>query len=99
MTHLPKGTKVLLACHGHGCPFAKKTFAAPKSGKLALASVLKQAPPQPGHSTVDHPDHRAPTRWARWSIFTDPVGQVPDGDVPVPATRRAHSVGLRPLVP
>ena len=51
VTHLPKGAKVLLACHGHGCPFAKKTFAAPKSGKLALASALKKRHLSP-HSTV-----------------------------------------------
>lgn len=51
LTHLPKGSKVLLACHGHGCPFAKKTFSAPKRGRLALAPALKKRHLSP-HSTV-----------------------------------------------
>ncbi|HXD67193.1 MAG TPA: hypothetical protein VNV17_21380, partial [Solirubrobacteraceae bacterium] len=51
LTHLPKGSKIALACHGHGCPFAKKTFSAPKSGKLALASALKKRHLSP-HATV-----------------------------------------------
>ena len=51
LSHLPKGSKVTLSCHGHGCPFAKKTFSTPKSGKLALASALKKRHLTPG-STV-----------------------------------------------
>ena len=51
LTHLPKGAKIALACRGHGCPFAKKTFSAPKSGKLALASALKKRHLSP-HATV-----------------------------------------------
>ena len=51
LSHLPKGSKVLLLCMGHGCPFGKKTFSAPKSGKLALASALKKRHLSP-HSTV-----------------------------------------------
>ncbi len=51
VSHLPKGSKISLTCHGHGCPFSKKTFSAPKSGKLALASVLKKRHLSP-HSTV-----------------------------------------------
>ena len=51
LSRLPKGSKVTLSCHGHGCPFAKKTFSSPKSGKLALASALKKRHLTPG-STV-----------------------------------------------
>ena len=51
VTHLPKGSKVVLLCHGHGCPFGKKTYSAPKNGKLALASALKKRHLSP-HSTV-----------------------------------------------
>ncbi|MGZ4243957.1 MAG: hypothetical protein ACXVSE_06675 [Solirubrobacteraceae bacterium] len=51
LSHLPKGSKVALSCHGHGCPFSKKTFSTPKSGKLALASALKKRHLRPG-STV-----------------------------------------------
>jgi streptogramin lyase len=50
-THLPKGAKVLLACHGHGCPFGKKMYSAPRSGKLALAAALKRRHLSP-HTTV-----------------------------------------------
>jgi CSLREA domain-containing protein len=48
---LPKKSKVALLCHGHGCPFAKRTFSAPKNRKLALAPSLKQGHLSP-HSTV-----------------------------------------------
>ena len=51
LSRLPKGSKVTLSCHGHGCPFAKRTFSTPKSGKLALASALKKRHLTPG-STV-----------------------------------------------
>jgi streptogramin lyase len=51
LSRLPKGSKVTLSCHGHGCPFSKKTFSTPKSGKLALASALKKRHLTPG-STV-----------------------------------------------
>jgi streptogramin lyase len=39
---LPRGSRVALLCHGHGCPFSKRTFAAPKHGKLQVAPALKQ---------------------------------------------------------
>jgi streptogramin lyase len=48
LSRLPKGSKVTLSCHGHGCPFSKKTFSTPKSGKLALASALKKRHLTPG---------------------------------------------------
>ena len=51
LSRLPRGSKVTLSCHGHGCPFAKKTFSTPKNGKLALASALKKRHLTPG-STV-----------------------------------------------
>ncbi len=51
LSHLPKGSKVTLSCHGHGCPFAKKTFTTPKNSKLALAEALKKRHLTPG-STV-----------------------------------------------
>jgi hypothetical protein len=49
---LPKKSKVTVICRGHGCPFSKRTFSAPKHGKLALASALKQRHLSP-HSTVE----------------------------------------------
>jgi streptogramin lyase len=49
---LPRGSHVALVCHGHGCPFSKRTFAAPKHGKLQLAAALKQRH-LAIHSTVD----------------------------------------------
>ena len=75
VTHLPKGAKVLLACHGHGCPFAKKTFAAPKSGKLALASALKKRHLSP-HSTVTI-QITAPNEVGEVVIFTIMSGKSP----------------------
>ena len=48
LSRLPKGSKVTLSCHGRGCPFSKKSFSAPKNGKLALASVLKKRHLSPG---------------------------------------------------
>ena len=75
VTHLPKGAKVMLACHGHGCPFAKKTFAAPKSGKLALASALKKRHLSP-HSTVTI-QITAPNEVGEVVIFTIMSGKSP----------------------
>jgi streptogramin lyase len=49
---LPHGSRVALLCHGHGCPFSKRTFAAPKHGKLQLAPPLKQRH-LAVHSTVE----------------------------------------------
>ncbi len=49
---LPRGSRVALVCHGHGCPFSKRAFAAPKHGKLQLAPALKQRH-LAIHSTVD----------------------------------------------
>jgi hypothetical protein len=37
---LPAKAHVALVCRGGGCPFAKKSFAAPKHGELALAPAL-----------------------------------------------------------
>ncbi|HEX3978678.1 MAG TPA: hypothetical protein VHW96_20575 [Solirubrobacteraceae bacterium] len=75
LTHLPTGSKVLLACHGHGCPFAKKTFSAPKSGKLALASALKKRHLSP-HSTVTI-QITAPNEVGEVVIFTIVSGKPP----------------------
>jgi streptogramin lyase len=49
---LPRGSLVALLCHGHGCPFSKRTFAAPKHGKLQLAPALKKRH-LAVHSTVE----------------------------------------------
>jgi streptogramin lyase len=75
VTHLPKGSKVLLACHGHGCPFAKKTFSAPKSGKLALASALKKRHLSPD-STVTV-QITAPNEVGEVVVFTIVSGKSP----------------------
>jgi hypothetical protein len=42
LSGLPKGAHVTLLCDGHGCPFSKRSFAAPKHGKLQLAPALQQ---------------------------------------------------------
>ncbi|HEX3978677.1 MAG TPA: fibronectin type III domain-containing protein [Solirubrobacteraceae bacterium] len=49
---LPRKSHVAVVCHGHGCPFAKKSFARPKRGKLDVAPALKQRHLTVG-STVD----------------------------------------------
>ncbi|HEX3977771.1 MAG TPA: hypothetical protein VHW96_16000 [Solirubrobacteraceae bacterium] len=75
LMHLPKGSKVLLSCHGHGCPFAKKTFSAPKSGKLALAPALKKRHLSP-HSTVTI-QITAPNEVGEVIVFTITSGKSP----------------------
>ena len=75
VTHLPKGSKVVLLCHGHGCPFAKKTYSAPKNGKLALASALKKRHLSP-HSTVTI-KITAPNQVGEVVIFTIVSGKSP----------------------
>lgn len=75
LTHLPKGAKVALLCHGHGCPFAKKTFSAPKNGKLALASALKKRHLRP-HSTVTI-QITAPNEVGEVIVFTIVSGKSP----------------------
>jgi streptogramin lyase len=75
LAHLPKGSKVALACHGHGCPFAKKTFAAPKNGKLALASALKKRHLAP-HTTVTL-QITAPSEVGEVVVFTIRSGKSP----------------------
>jgi streptogramin lyase len=75
LTHLPKGSKVLLSCHGHGCPLHKKTFSAPKSGKLALASALKKRHLSP-HSTVSV-QITAPNEVGEVVVFTIVSGKSP----------------------
>ncbi len=75
VTHLPKGSKVVLLCHGHGCPFGKKTFSAPKHGKLALASALKKRHLSP-HSTVTI-QITAPNEVGEVVVFTIVSGKSP----------------------
>jgi streptogramin lyase len=74
-TRLPTGSKVLLSCHGHGCPFAKKTFAAPKSGKLELAPALHKRHLSP-HSTVTI-QITAPNEVGEVVVFTIVSGKSP----------------------
>jgi hypothetical protein len=52
MSSLPHASRVTVVCHGGGCPFAKKGFAAPKHGALDIAPALKQHHLSVG-STVD----------------------------------------------
>ena len=89
LTHLPKGSKVLLACHGHGCPFAKKTLLRPQERQAGARFRAQEAPSQPPLDGND-PDHRA-QRGGRGRRLHDPGGQVPHGNVPVPAAGRAHA--------
>ncbi len=52
MSGLPHASRVTVICHGGGCPFAKKAFAAPKHGALDVAPALGQHHLSVG-STVD----------------------------------------------
>jgi hypothetical protein len=49
---LPRRSHVAVVCRGGGCPFAKKSFAPSKRGKLDVAPALKQRHLSVG-STVD----------------------------------------------
>jgi hypothetical protein len=49
---LPRKSHVAVVCRGGGCPFAKKSFARSKRGKLDVAPALKQRHLSVG-STVD----------------------------------------------
>lgn len=49
---LPHRSQLAVVCRGSGCPFARKSFAAPKRGRLDLARALKQRHLGVG-STVD----------------------------------------------
>jgi hypothetical protein len=42
LSGLPRRSHVALLCTGGGCPFPRRTFAAPGSGRLELAPALKQ---------------------------------------------------------
>jgi streptogramin lyase len=75
LTHLPKGSKVVLSCKGHGCPFASKRFSAPKSGKLALASALHKRHLSP-HSAVTI-QITAPNEVGEVVVFTIVSGKSP----------------------
>jgi CSLREA domain-containing protein len=72
---LPKKSKVALICHGHGCPFSKRTFSAPKHGKLLLAPALKQRHLSP-HATVEL-DITAPNDVGEVVVFTIVSGKQP----------------------
>ncbi len=52
MSGLPRKSHVAVVCRGGGCPFARKSFAAPKRGKLDVAPALKQRHLSVG-STID----------------------------------------------
>ncbi len=75
LTGLPKKSRVTLLCNGHGCPFAKRSFNAPKRGKLPLASVLKQSHLSP-HTTVEL-EITAPNDIGEVVIFTVIGGKQP----------------------
>jgi CSLREA domain-containing protein len=72
---LPKKSKVALICRGHGCPFSKRTFSAPKHGKLLLAPALKQRHLSP-HATVEL-DITAPNDVGEVVVFTVVSGKQP----------------------
>jgi hypothetical protein len=48
---LPSNPKVNVLCHGHGCPFSKRTFA-PHGKQLKLASSFKHSHLTP-HATLE----------------------------------------------
>ena len=52
LSGLRRKSRVTVVCHGGGCPFGHKSFAAPKHGSLDLAPALKQRRLSVG-STVD----------------------------------------------
>lgn len=52
LSGLPRKSHVTVLCHGGGCPLSKRSFTAPKHGKLDLAPALKRRHLGVG-STVD----------------------------------------------
>lgn len=42
LSGLPRKSRVTVVCRGGGCPFGRRSFAAPKHGKLELAPALGQ---------------------------------------------------------
>jgi hypothetical protein len=47
VSHVPRGGKVTVICHGGGCPFSTRTFA-PRHGLVVLAPVFKHSQLRPG---------------------------------------------------
>ncbi len=70
----PSRTAVDLICHGHGCPFASRTFR-PTSSKFKLAGALKHSHLSP-HATVEV-EITAPDDVGEVVIFTIRSNQQP----------------------
>jgi hypothetical protein len=51
VTHIPRGGKVTVICHGGGCPFVKRRFA-PRHRSVVLAPVFAHSPLRPGATVV-----------------------------------------------
>ena len=51
VSHIARGGKVTVICHGGGCPFGKRTFA-PRHGRLILAPAFHHRPLRPGANLV-----------------------------------------------
>jgi hypothetical protein len=47
VTHVPRGGKVAVICHGGGCPFSARTFA-PHHGVVVLAPLFQHSQLRPG---------------------------------------------------
>jgi hypothetical protein len=45
---IPRGSKVLVGCHGGGCPFAQHSFAVKKKDKVSLTSLFTHHGLRPG---------------------------------------------------
>ena len=45
--HVPQGGRVLVTCHGGGCPFSQRSFAA-SHGQVVLAQEFRHSPLRPG---------------------------------------------------
>jgi CSLREA domain-containing protein len=51
VTRIPQGGKVKVICHGGGCPFAQRTFAA-RRGRVVLTPAFKRHPLRSGATLV-----------------------------------------------
>ena len=71
---VPSGGKLLVICHGGGCPFAKRTFS-PSRGRVRLASAFKRSALRPG-ATLEL-EITAANSVGKVAIFTIRSGQQP----------------------
>jgi streptogramin lyase len=52
LSGLPSAAKIMVVCHGHGCPFFQRSATSPKHGKLTLTHLFQKRHLSP-HGTVE----------------------------------------------